>query len=179
MRDVIGQVLMRWRIRAVLPHVDGFLLDIGCGTNRLVRSYKGKGIGVDVYQWGEADLIVEDTAHLPYKNGTFDTVTIVAALNHIPNRREVLKEANRLLKVNGRIIITMLPPRISRLWHLVRRPWDADQKERTMQAGEVYGMDRFDVSTLLQAAGFEVVVEKSFMCGVNRLSIGKKKPVRQ
>ena len=34
------------RIRAVLPRVRGRLLDIGCGTNELVRRY-GNGVGVD------------------------------------------------------------------------------------------------------------------------------------
>ena len=38
------------------------------------------------------DLVVDDTSDLPYENGSFDSSTIVAALNHIPNRRQVLRE---------------------------------------------------------------------------------------
>ena len=72
--------------------IEGYLLDIGCGTNELVKKYQGKGIGVDVYQWGEVDVVVENTANLSFDEQTFDTVTIIAALNHIPNREEVLME---------------------------------------------------------------------------------------
>jgi len=40
----------------MLPHIRGRLLDIGCGTNKLVKSYMGEGIGVDVYQWGAMSI---------------------------------------------------------------------------------------------------------------------------
>lgn len=59
MKDKLGKFLMEWRIRTVIPHIKGRLLDIGCGTNQLVKTYKGEGVGVDVYQWGYVDLIVE------------------------------------------------------------------------------------------------------------------------
>ena len=86
MKDSLGSCLLQWRIQAVRSHVSGRLLDIGCGTNSLVRCYQGEGVGVDVHQWGDVDLLVEDSAELPFGDAQFDTVTIIAALNHIPNR---------------------------------------------------------------------------------------------
>lgn len=174
MKDPLGKALLRWRIQAVLPHIRGQLLDIGCGTNQLVKAYRGKGIGVDVHQWGEVDLVVEDTAKLPFDDRTFDTVTIVASLNHIPNRAEVLVEANRILKDDGRIIITMIPPGVSRLWHFLRRPWDADQRERGMKKGETYGMTPGEVRSCLMAAGFKVLSTETFMLSINRLTVATK-----
>jgi len=85
----VRKILLRWRVRMVLPHIRGRLLDIGCGTNLLVRPYDGEGIGVDVYQWGDVDLVVEDSAKLPFESGEFDTVTIISAINHIPPIEEM------------------------------------------------------------------------------------------
>jgi len=172
-RDRLGDVLYRWRIRVVLPHVTGSLLDIGCGTNQLVRAY-GSGIGVDLHQFGGADLIVEDSAHLPFDENAFDTVAILAALNHIPNRSEVLREVWRVLKPDGTVLVTMIPPRISRVWHFVRRHSDRDQVERAWVPGEVYGLTASDTRRLLEDAGFRRVRQRRFMCGVNTLTLGAK-----
>lgn len=170
MKDLIGRVLLEWRIRTVLPHVRGNLLDIGCGTNELVKRYRGKGIGVDVFAWEGADLVVEDTARLPFPAEEFDTVTIIAALNHIPNRQEVLCEALRVLKPAGSIVLTMIPPFISTLWHKLRASSDVDQTERGMVEGEVYGLTRQEVRRLLNTAGFVDVRQRGFMLGINTLT---------
>lgn len=173
MRDALAKTLADWRIRKALPHIQGRLLDIGCGTNRLVRRY-GNGIGVDVYDWGDVDQVVEDTARLPFDNASFDTITIIAALNHIPNRLDVLKEAHRLLRDSGVLITTMIPPRISTVWHFLRKPWDDDQTERGMKPGEVFGISRADMRRLLDESGFRPILECRFMCRLNQLIVAKK-----
>lgn len=174
MKDYLGRFLLEWRINEVLPHVTGRLLDIGCGTNELARRHSGNGVGVDVYNWGDVDFVVKDTANLPFGDGEFDTVSIVAALNHIPNREEVLREAFRCLCPGGRIIVTMIPPALSRVWHALRSPWDADQKERGMKAGEVFGFSAGQVYSFLEVAGFKPIVTKRFMFGVNLLVVAVK-----
>ncbi|MBI2301552.1 MAG: methyltransferase domain-containing protein [Armatimonadetes bacterium] len=176
MKDTLGKALMRWRVRAVLPEVRGRLLDIGCGTNALVHAYSGPGTGVDVFAWEGCDLVVEVTAHLPYDDTSFDTVTIVAALNHIPNRLEVLQEAHRLLQPEGRLVITMIPPGLSRVWHRLRRPWDADQSERGVKEGEVWGLNLAQTAKLLGQAGFQVAFRRRFMLGVNTLTVAVPQP---
>lgn len=174
MRDWLGMSMMRWRIRVVLPHIRGRLLDVGCGLNHLTRSYEGDGVGVDVHQWGDVDLVVEDSADLPFPDRSFDTVTIIAALNHIPTRADALSEAHRVLKDDGRIIITMIPPLTAKVWHRLRKPWDADQKERGMKEGEVYGLTVLVVRRLLQETGFRISLEQPFMLGLNRLTVAVK-----
>lgn len=159
----------------VLPHIRGRLLDIGCGTNELVAKYQNDGIGVDIYQWGRVDLVVGDSSKLPFNDGVFDTVTIIAALNHIRNRCQVLQEAHRILKSDGRLIITMIPPTISRLWHILRSHQDSDQKERGMGDGEVFGLIIKDVRVLLAESKFYVLFEKRFMLGVNSITVAQKK----
>ena len=165
--------MLNTRIKNVLPYLNGFVLDIGCGTNELIRRY-GHGIGVDVYQFGGADIIVPDSSNLPFENEKFDTVTIVASLNHIPNREAVIMEANRVLKRDGILIITMIPPDISYIWHKLRAPWDRDQNERGMQDGEVYGLKVKEVKKMLEANGFKLLRVKSFMLFINKIFIAQK-----
>lgn len=171
--DLVGEKLLNMRINEVLPQIKGRLLDIGCGTNRLVKKY-GNGIGVDVFQFGGANLIVKDTSRLPFDNESFDTITIVAALNHIPNRETVLKEMYRLVTPTGKLIITMIPPKISRVWHAIRSPWDRDQHERGMLEGEIYGMTNKEIKNILEVANFEIIKKQNFMFGINKLYVCKK-----
>jgi SAM-dependent methyltransferase len=175
MKDSVGRALLNKRIETIVPHISGNLLDIGCGTNELVKNYTGEGVGVDVYQWGDVDVVVKDTSKLSFEKETFDTITIIAALNHIPNREQVLIEAKRLLKNDGKLIVTMIPPKISRIWHKVRKPWDVDQSERGMKEGEVYGMTYDDLKKLLDKAGFRIEFHKKFMLGINNVLVSKKK----
>ena len=46
------------RLRAVLPCIQGRLLDVGAGTNSLVRIYGGHGMGVDVHDFGDRKSVV-------------------------------------------------------------------------------------------------------------------------
>src|SRR5690606_38498932 len=109
MNDPVGKRLELIRIKKVLPHIEGNLLDIGCGNNKLTKLY-GSGIGVDVYDWGNVDMIVEDSSRIGLPDNSFNTISILAALNHIPNRENVIRECHRLLQTDGKIIITMIPP---------------------------------------------------------------------
>ncbi|HKY21440.1 MAG TPA: class I SAM-dependent methyltransferase [Vicinamibacterales bacterium] len=170
MNDAIGDLLANRRVRAVLPYVRGRLLDVGCGGNKLVRSYTN-GVGVDVHPWPGADLIVDDTSTLHWESHSFDTVAIVAALNHIPNRRAVLEECRRVLRSDGRVVVTMLRPRVSRVWHWLRKPWDSDQRERGMRPGEVYGFTPTELIELFESCGFALAAQRRFMLGFNRIYV--------
>jgi SAM-dependent methyltransferase len=172
MNDFLGRKINDIRIKNVLPHIKGKLLDIGCGYNKLVRKYKN-GTGVDVFDWGDVDLIVEDTAKLPFEGESFETITIIASLNHIPNRDEVIKECYRLLSDNGKVIVTMLSPGISRLWHKLREPWDEDQSARGMKEGEVFGISKKEMISLFENENFKIFSHKKFML-LNSLYIFSK-----
>lgn len=164
------------RIGLALALTRGRLFDIGCGNNRLVRTYLergGAGTGVDVYPWEGADAVFEDTAHLPYESGSADTVTFVACLNHIPNREDVLREAHRILSDGGRLLVTNLRPFISRIWHGWAF-WDADQHQRGMEDGEVFGFSREGIHELLETAGFRITEHLRFSWGLNELYVCDK-----
>jgi len=162
------------RMDMVLRRVRGRLLDVGCGPgNELVRRYGGPGVGVDAFPWPGIDLVC-DTCHVPFGDGEFDTVTIVAALNHIPQRQAVLRECHRLLASGGRLLVTMIGPRVGWLRHRLIAWWDPDQLGRQHAAGELDGMTDGHVRVLLAAAGFRLEGSRRFVCGLNRLYVARK-----
>lgn len=176
--DIIGNTLLNWRIRKVSPLLKGRLLDVGCGCNLLVHNYKSKyggdGLGIDVHPWEGVDLVIEDAGKLPFEDGSYDTVTCLAALNHIPNRLEFLKESHRILTPDGQLIVTMIPNGISKIWHRLREPWDPDQNERGMEEGEEFGFSAAEMLELFSQAEFTLAEKRRFMLGVNAIYTGKK-----
>lgn len=164
--------LESWRRRKVLPHIRGRLLDVGCGFNNLVRCYSGQGIGVDVFPWPGIDVRIGDAARLPFGSETFDTVTIIAALNHIPNREAALREVHRVLRPGGRLVLTMIGPLTGVIAHLLFRQ---DEHVRGgMVEGERQGLRHRDVRRALAAAGFSLTHAQSFQLGLNRVYVGDK-----
>jgi SAM-dependent methyltransferase len=157
------------RINAILPHIRGRLLDIGAGQNRLVNQY-GNGIGVDVIDWGGGAMVVEDSSQIPFPDKSFYTITFLACLNHIPYRERVIQEANRLLREEGRILITMINPILGGIGHALW--WYSEDKKRGgMVVGEVPGPLKRDVLGLLETAGFGLQAHERFVYGLNNLYI--------
>ena len=162
------------RLQTCLDHCRGRVLDIGCGEgNRLIKKW-GNGVGVDVYPWPGVDKVCDST-QLPFEDASFDTVTFVASLNHIPEREKALKDACRVLKPRGLLLITLLDPAIGFVRHKLSW-WDKDQHERGMKKGEVWGLWPEEVKALMEKAGFEWKEKKRFVYHLNCLFIGEKAP---
>ncbi|MEW5858703.1 MAG: class I SAM-dependent methyltransferase [Cyanobacteriota bacterium] len=155
------------RLNAVLPYIQEQLLDIGAGANNLVKRY-GKGIGVDIHDWGGGALVVEDTSQLPFEDETFDTVTFIACLNHIPYRQAALSEARRLLKRDGKLIITMINPFLGNIGHAIW--WYGEDRHRGgMEEGEVGGLWKQEIVKICEAEGFRLQLHRRFVYGMNNL----------
>jgi len=161
------------RYDIVKRNIHGRLIDIGCGNNELVKTYGHNSVGVDVYDFGGEALIVEDTSNLPFEDKTFQSASFVACLNHIVNRKEVLLEINRLLTRRGRVYMTMLSPAVGKLRHFLAW-WDPDQHERGMKHGEEMGLSTKYLRKLFNDAGFQFILRKRFILGLNNLYIFEK-----
>ena len=176
-----ARFLERWRIKVVLPYLNGRVLDIGCGHNNLLANYKriknGDGIGVDIIQWGPVDIVADNSANLSmFEDGSFNTITFLACINHILNREEVLAEAWRLLAPDGRLVITMIPRGIGDFWHRFTSHFYGKEKHALNEkSGEVGGMNRREIHALLKKTGFALISEKRFMVGINHLYIAAKR----
>lgn len=161
------------RTKLVLNEVRGKLLDIGCGSNELVKAYRaqgGNGMGVDVYPWAGVDQVLPDSSCLPFADQSFDAVSFIACINHIPYREQALREAHRVLTADGILILTNLTPWLSRIWHFYAF-WDHDQHERGMAEGEVWGLTSKEMLALLTKTGFKVQKKILFSWGCNQLYV--------
>lgn len=161
------------RLRAVMPKIQGRLLDVGAGTNTLVRTYRGEGVGIDVFDFGGGTQIVPDTRDLPFEDGSFDTITYLACLNHIPYREEALREGLRVLRPGGRIVATMINRWLGDVGHKIW--WYSEEKHRGgMLPGETGGLDVKEMKGLLTGAGFTNVQFSRFCYGLNGLYVAEK-----
>jgi ubiquinone/menaquinone biosynthesis C-methylase UbiE len=166
------------RVAIALGRSRGLVLDIGCGTNELVRRYRsrqGMAIGVDICPWPGADVVC-DTTRLPFPDGHFDTVVMLACLNHVPRskRNQVLQEARRVLKNDGQLLITMINPVVGVVVHAIRRRYDLDQLERGIGEEETKGLWDKEVKELLAESRFCLAETIPFVFSLNRLYIAEK-----
>ncbi len=154
------------RVIQAMKEAKGRVLDIGCGANNFVRSY-GNGTGVDIVDWKGCDLVIKDAAKLPFKDGEFDTVSYIACLNHIPNRDDSVKEAYRVTKNGGKVIVTMITPRMGKFIHWLRFRNDPDHQERCIDHDhELMGMSPSHVKKIMTVAGFKNVKRRRFVFGL-------------
>jgi SAM-dependent methyltransferase len=98
------------------------LLDAGAGnqkyrecckhlkyTSQDFAKYDGKGnstgLQTDIYDYGNLDII-SDITRIPRPNKSFDAILCSEVLEHVVNPILVIKELSRLLKSDGKLILT-------------------------------------------------------------------------
>ncbi len=177
------------RFDYVAREVRGYCLDVGCGRNNKfineVLNGNGKGIDVFRYEGLTDENYVEDITHFPFDDESFDSVTFIANINHVPEpvRDAELAEAFRCLRRGGNIIVTMGHPLAEVLVHKVVAVYDRIFKtnhdmdsERGMEEGEEYFLRDSEIVERLIRAGFTNIHRKLFITqwGLNHLFVGWK-----
>ena len=102
------------------------LLDVACGSGgpvlRIAAHTGCSAVGIDVHEQAistanslaaqrgitpRAEFRVEDAiGQLPFPDASFDAITCIDAINHLPNRPRVMAEWARLLKPGARLLFT-------------------------------------------------------------------------
>ena len=102
------------------------LLDVGCGAGgpalRIAATTGCSVMGIDVHEQAvktasslaaqrglaeRAEFRVTDaTGLLPFSDASFDAITCIDAINHLPDRPRVIAEWARLLRASGRLLFT-------------------------------------------------------------------------
>ena len=151
-------------------------LDLGCGSNALKKLRRGShvvGLDVQVARPKFDPTVVGVAERLPFGDQTFDSVSMVACLNHFGERETVIGETLRVLKPGGRVVVTMIGPFVGLVCHKFRF-WYQDTLYRAVHPGEVDGMDRGWIIELFHAAHMPCVHEETFLAGMNRIFVFEK-----
>ncbi|MGL5233220.1 MAG: class I SAM-dependent methyltransferase [Empedobacter falsenii] len=104
---------LRNAIKSNAHLLEGSLLDFGCGSKPYKKFFVAcrEYIGVDYKIEGREDKQKEvdvfyDGKNIPFENSHFDSLLCTEVLEHVFNIDELLYEFNRVLKLNGKLIIT-------------------------------------------------------------------------
>ncbi len=114
-------VLLKYRIRAVLPFVVGpWVLDVGCGMGYLCRAMADRvehvtGLDGSSVQLARARSI-NVAPNITYEHALFEswtsphvyqTITATGVLEHVPDAQEFLRHCHAMLSPQGRIVVTV------------------------------------------------------------------------
>ena len=106
------------------PRLQHRLLDVGCGTKPYrelfnVDSYIGLDIDAEVSRKrGVADYFYDGTS-FPFPDASFDSLLCNQVLEHVFNPDEFVQEMNRVLKPDGKLLLT-----VPFVWDEHEQPYD-------------------------------------------------------
>jgi len=94
------------RYKEYCQHLNYKAQDSGQYTTDVKKGVDGDGVGgKEGYQYGELDY-VGDIWDIKESDGAFDAILCTEVFEHIPYPNETIKEFSRLLKTNGKLILT-------------------------------------------------------------------------
>lgn len=112
-------------IGELASHISGRVLDVGCGQKPYRKLFNVvEYIGIDIDQSGHdhknEDIdVFYDGRVIPFSNEYFDSIISNQVLEHVFNPNEHLSEINRVLKFNGRFLLT-----VPFMWDEHEQPYD-------------------------------------------------------
>jgi len=134
----------------------GKLLDVGCGTKPYkklfnVEQYDGLEYSSEEYGASKNAEYFYDGNKFPFDNENYDNVISNEVLEHVFNPDEFLSEINRVLKINGKFLLTA-----PFVWDEHEPPYDFAR------------YTSFGIKYLLEKHGFEII---EFRKSVNNLGV--------
>jgi len=150
------------RIRRIQSFVIGkSVLEVGCGIGPALSIVKGCRVGLDVSHtilrvakvlWPEIEFVVGSASDLPFREETFDCAISSEVIEHLEPHDAVrsLREVSRVLRFNGRAVITT-PNR--------RSLWNSSFLTRLSKGLGTYHLALYSVAELMQLLPNEIVPE--------------------
>ncbi len=183
-REEILEPFFRYtRVRQVLKYVqkNKSLLDIGCGSDfkflKMASSKISEGFGLDKSATDTLYKNIRITNYdiektLPFEDSRFDTVTMLAVLEHLKNPEDMVKECYRVMKEHSILIITVPSPKSKSLLEFlacklkIASPAEIKDHKFYFSKDELIGM--------IKKSGFSSTKFKNYNFGMNYLVIGWK-----
>ena len=143
----------------------GKLLDVGCGNGVFLKKmeqlgWQGHGVEFDPNSVKRAkniglDVLARSLEHAKYPSDTFDLVTMIHVIEHLPQPDFTLQECFRVLKPGGRIMV--VTPNTRSLGHQrFKQAWRGLETPR-----HLYLFSGQSLATMIEASGFKLTIEKT------------------
>jgi SAM-dependent methyltransferase len=132
-------------IKELGKEITGKTLDVGCGTKPYKKFFNSlEYIGLEIETTmnrsiKQADYFY-DSKKFPFGAAEFDSIVTNQVLEHVFNPDEFLSEINRVLKINGKLLIT-----VPFVWDEHEQPYDYAR------------YSSFGLKSLLEKHGFEII----------------------
>jgi len=158
---------------AVLPWAGKQVLDVATGRGRFAIAYAREGADVTAIDLSRQMLdftranaqaqqvafpcLLADAAHLPFPNHSFDVLSCMEAIMHVPDAQAALHEFRRLLRPDGRLLISLTNR--YRINALGRLPTALYQKLGLIDLGDLRIMWSYSLPAfrrMLRQAGFAI-----------------------
>lgn len=121
----------RFRFITELIAGEGAVLDVGCGSSRILSALPAGSAGIDILfrklryaRRFPTSLVHASGFHLPVADGAFPCVLCSQVIEHVPKTSPILKELCRVLKPGGRLVIGT-PDYAHWEWRLIERLYAA------------------------------------------------------
>lgn len=179
-------ILRKMRVNKVLPTIRRYpgcrLLDVGCGRDCLLlktaEPFIGSGVGIDLKVRESEGARIKTirmtmTASLPFEAESFDIVTMLAVLEHLSDPPGMMRETERILRADGRLVLTV-PSKIARpvLQFLCHRLKIISEPE--MRDHKQY-YDRGALKELFSQTGMIIEHHRYFEMGMNNFCVVRKR----
>lgn len=179
----VDLILQDWRINKAKKHIKpgASVLDIGSVDGILFKKLGDRiseGVGIDPL----ADESLSTGKYKLYKgyfpqvlppNKTFDAITMLAVLEHIPTnqQKELARQCANHLNKDGVLIITVPSKYVDYILNLLKFLKLIDG----MSLEEHYGFKPGDTPNIFSSDNFSLVKHENFQLGLNNLFVFKKK----
>jgi 2-polyprenyl-3-methyl-5-hydroxy-6-metoxy-1,4-benzoquinol methylase len=177
----VSQYLEGLRMRAIRPHVVGQILDIGCGYGSVIRTLAPAAedyVGIDhnpvVTQWLQKQypayqFLTRDMDTDPIVlQQKFDTVLMIAVLEHLASPNKLIGSIAEMLKPSGSVVLTTPTP-LGGWVHTIGGGLGVFSREAKEDHKGFY--DHGSLACLFQDVGLKLVHHHYFMAGMNQLAI--------
>jgi 2-polyprenyl-3-methyl-5-hydroxy-6-metoxy-1,4-benzoquinol methylase len=177
MPDQADGLLSSWlrkkRFEVVLPYLHGKILDIGCGVGAL-----SEFISTDLYFGVDIDDESLETARNKYpenrfekkypENLQFDTIVLVAVIEHIKTKHSFLEDLKSMLAPNGRIVLTTPHPSAEKV-HSLGSKIGLFSSAANQEHDQLLNYD--SIEKIVTQTGLIISKYKRFLFGANQLFV--------
>lgn len=175
---LLSPFLRRQRINAVKPYLQGKVMDFGCGAGHLSQyvdtGYYGVELSQEIRAYAKSlypDSMFVSVDDAMQNMAKFNTISMLAVLEHIKNPEKILRDLADKLEPEGQIVITVPNPRFEFVHSIGAR---IGIVSREADEEHISDVDHEFIESLTKKINMKIRVSKKFLFGMNQLFVLQK-----